>query len=387
MSLDLLIHDAPLRNADMRKLIPATILDAFLYAEHDGRAYAAIWPPDDVLVEAVRPDVELLNPFALGLNELIEGGMEGEEALAEVALRVCQRIGIRRAAVPRRFPLQVADRLRAGGVELIVDGALFDARRRAKGPVELAGIRRASRAAAAGMGIAASMIWDAVPDAGGALHLDGEPLTAERIHDALRGEFDRHGCQSTDVIVAPGAQGASCHDLGSGPIHAGVPVICDLWPQDRASGCWSDMTRTFVNGTLRADVERWHALCLEVHDRVLPVLAPGVTGQQLWEVACDVMEAAGELTQRDPGGRDVLRDGFFHSLGHGVGLEVHEQPLLGRGGEALVPGDVVTVEPGVYREGDAGVRVEDLFLITDDGWERLTSYPMDLSSARDAGRE
>jgi Xaa-Pro aminopeptidase len=111
------------------------------------------------------------------------------------------------------------------------------------------------------------------------------------------------------------------------------------------------------------------------------VLAPGVRGQQLWEAACDVMEAAGELTQRDPGGRDVLRDGFFHSLGHGVGLEVHEQPLLGRGGEALVPGDVVTVEPGVYREGDAGVRVEDLFLVTDDGWERLTSYPMDLSPA------
>jgi Xaa-Pro aminopeptidase len=141
------------------------------------------------------------------------------------------------------------------------------------------------------------------------------------------------------------------------------------------------MTRTFVAGELRPDVVRWHALCLEVHARVLERLGPGVTGEQLWEVACDVMEGAGELTQRAPGGCAPLRDGFFHSLGHGVGLEVHEPPLLGRGGEPLVPGDVVTVEPGVYREGDAGVRLEDLFLVTEDGWERLTDQPMDLAPA------
>jgi Metallopeptidase family M24 len=82
---------------------------------------------------------------------------------------------------------------------------------------------------------------------------------------------------------------------------------------------------------------------------------------------------------RAPGGRSPLHDGFFHSLGHGVGLDVHEAPLLGRGGEPLVAGDVVTVEPGVYREGYGGVRLEDLFLVTDDGWERLTHHPMDLT--------
>ena len=381
MAPDVLIHAAPLRSAELRQLIPANILDPFLFVEHDGRAYAAIWPPDDVLVRDARPDVELLNPFALGLDELIEGGMQRDDAVAEVALRACREIGVERAAVPRLFPLYVADRLRAGGIELTVDGPLFDARRRVKTATQIAGIRRASRAAEAGMALAGEMIWNGRPGADGVLMLDGEVLTAERVHDALRAEFDRHGCQSTAIIVAPGAQGASCHDLGSGPLRAGVPVICDLWPEDRASGCWSDMTRTFVNGDRRADVTRWHALCLESHDRVLEILGPGVTGQRLWETACDVMEAAGELTQRAPGGRETLRDGFFHSLGHGVGLEVHESPLLGRGGEALVPGDVVTVEPGVYREGDAGVRLEDLFLVTETGWERLTDHPMALGPA------
>jgi Xaa-Pro aminopeptidase len=381
MAPDVLVHAAPLRSAELRQLVPAKILDPFLYVEHDGRSFAAVWPPDDVLVREARPDVELLNPWALGLSELIEGGMRRDDAVAEVALRACREIGVERASVPRDFPLYVADRLRGGGIEIAVDGHEFDARRRAKGGVEVAGIRRASRAAAAGMALAGRMIWEAAPDAEGILALDGEPLTAERIQDALRAEFDRHGCQSVDVIVAPGPQGATCHDLGSGPIGTGVPVICDLWPQDRASGCWSDMTRTFVNGRLRDDVARWHALCLEAHERVLDILAPGVTGRQLWETACDVMEAAGEPTQRDPGGREPLRDGFFHALGHGVGLEVHESPLLGQGGEPLVAGDVITIEPGVYRNGDAGVRLEDLFLVTEDGWERLTHHPMDLAPA------
>jgi Xaa-Pro aminopeptidase len=378
---DILIHDGTLQSADLRRLIPMAILDPFLYGEHEGRAFAAIWPPDDALVRDARPDVEILDPFALGLNELIEGGMDRDEAVAEVAVRACRAIGVSRAVVPRRFPLIVADRLRAGGVELSVDGKLFDDRRRAKGPAELDGIRRAARAAEAGMATAARMVGAAEPGAHGALLLDGEPLTAERVKAEVRAAYDAHDAEATEIMVAPGAQGASGHDMGSGPIAAGAPVVVDLWPQDRASGCWADMTRTFVACTPAADVVGWHELCLEAHERVLEALAPGVTGQRLWEIACDVVEAAGEPTQRAPGGRSPLHDGFFHSLGHGVGLDVHEAPLLGRGGEPLVTGDVVTVEPGVYREGYGGVRLEDLFLVTDDGWERLTHHPMGLSPA------
>jgi Xaa-Pro aminopeptidase len=379
MAPDVLIHDGTLQSADLRRLIPTAILDPFLYGEHDGRAFAAIWPPDDALVRDLRPDVEIFDPFALGLTELIEDGMDRDEAIAEVALRACREVGVTQAVVPRRFPLIVADRLRAGGVELSVDGKLFDDRRRVKGPVEIEGIRRAARAAEAGMSVVAGMLSAARPGPDGSLHLDGEALTVERAKAQIRAAYDAHDAQGTEIMVAPGAQGASGHDMGSGPILAGTPVVVDLWPQDRASGCWADMTRTFVAGAPADDVVRWHGLCLEAHERVLEALRPGVTGQDLWEIACDVVEAAGEPTQRAPGDRVPLHDGFFHSLGHGVGLDVHEAPLLGRGGEPLVAGDVVTVEPGVYREGYGGVRLEDLFLVTDDGWERLTHHPMDLT--------
>jgi Xaa-Pro aminopeptidase len=377
MAPDLLIHAGTVHGPELRHEVPAPILDPFLYGERDGRPFAVLSTLDEATVRAVRPEIEILEPFALGLAELLENGLTRDAALDEVALRACERMGVRAASVPRTFPLALADRLRAAGIELTVDGGLFDDRRRVKGDAELAGIRRAARAAEAGMGAAAEMLR-AAGAADGVLVLDGEPLTSERIQAAVRAAFERHGASADEMIVAAGAQGASGHDMGSGPIAPHVPVIVDLWPQDRATGCWADMTRTFVAGEPPEAVIRWHNLCRDAMARVLDALVPGITGRDLWEVACDVFEAAGEPTQREPRGQAPLRDGFFHSLGHGVGLEVHEAPGLGRSGEPLVAGDVVAIEPGLYRQGEGGVRLEDLFLVTEDGYERLTSYPEDL---------
>ncbi|MGH2715212.1 MAG: M24 family metallopeptidase, partial [Thermoleophilaceae bacterium] len=184
-----------------------------------------------------------------------------------------------------------------------------------------------------------------------------------------------------DIIVAAGAAGASGHEQGTGPLPARVPIIVDIWPRDERSGCYSDMTRTFVGGGDPAeDVAAWHALARTALERVYARLRPGVTGRDLFAAACDVFEQAGEPTQRTKPEGESLRDGFFHSLGHGVGLEVHEEPALGRtGADPLVPGDVVAVEPGCYRNGYGGVRLEDLVLVTDDGHERLTDFSYALS--------
>ncbi len=103
-----------------------------------------------------------------------------------------------------------------------------------------------------------------------------------------------------------------------------------------------------------------------------------MNGRRLYEEVCELFHGAGYKTQlnKEPG--EVLEDGFFHGLGHGVGLEVHELPSMGRIGHDLVPGDVVTIEPGLYRSGYGGLRLEDLVLVTKDGYEVLTDYPYDL---------
>jgi Xaa-Pro aminopeptidase len=275
----------------------------------------------------------------------------------------------------------VADRLRADGVEVVPDQIEFIQRRRSKTAREVEGIRRAQAAADAGMAAAAELIRSATTSNGVLAH-DGAPLTSEAVRARIREVCSELGAPAAkDIIVAAGPAGASGHEQGSGPLEAGVPIIVDIWPRDEPSGCYSDMTRTFVGGgEPAADVATWHGLALTALERVYEHLRPGVTGRDLYATACEVFEEAGEPTQRTKADGEQLHDGFFHSLGHGVGLEVHEEPALGRSGlDPLVPGDVVAVEPGCYRRGYGGVRVEDLVLVTEDGHERLTDFSYDLT--------
>jgi Xaa-Pro aminopeptidase len=143
------------------------------------------------------------------------------------------------------------------------------------------------------------------------------------------------------------------------------------------------MTRTFVVGDVPDDVAEWHRLCKQALDRAIAEIADGADGRAIFDGTCDIFEDAGEPTQRTKAPGQTLEDGFFHGLGHGVGLEVHEQPGMGRASKGtpgtLRAGDVVTVEPGLYRQGYGGVRLEDLVLVTADGAENLTQYPYDLA--------
>jgi Xaa-Pro aminopeptidase len=139
------------------------------------------------------------------------------------------------------------------------------------------------------------------------------------------------------------------------------------------------MTRTFVVGEPDEETTRYQQLVHEALQRSTEAIKPGVAGRDVYTVACEVFHEAGYPTalHKQPG--EILDHGFFHGLGHGVGLEVHEQPWLSRFPSELVEGDVVTIEPGLYRQGYGGCRLEDLVLVTADGGEVLTQYPYDLA--------
>jgi Xaa-Pro aminopeptidase len=367
------------RSPELRHEVPIGIPDPFLYAEQDGVKHIAIGSMEI-------PRLAELNLFELhpaeayGSDELRRaGGLSHSEITKEVSVRAVKDLGITSAVVPDSFPLWLADRLRAEGIELTVDATFFDDRRRVKTEAELAGIRRAQRAAEAGMDAARDLLRRAAPNGNG-VEVDGELLTVERVKAAMSQVFAAHGTTADDFIVAPGPQAAVGHDMGSGPIEAGVPIVIDIWPRDNESFMFCDMTRTFVVGDVPEDVQKWHALTKEALDRAISEIKDGADGRAIFDGTCEIFEAAGEPTQRTKEAGTTLADGFFHGLGHGVGLEVHEEPGMGLSTkDPLRAGDVVTVEPGLYRQGYGGVRLEDLVLVTHDGAENLTQYPYDLA--------
>jgi Xaa-Pro aminopeptidase len=372
-----LIYADSFRSADMRHAVPLGVPDPFLYAEQNGSRHVISSSMEAARLRALGLfDVHVYEEY--GYDELIESGVERDELNAQLALRAVGSLGMKRATVPENFPVWLADRLRAEGVELDVDQELFNDRRRAKTDAQVAGIRRAQRAAEAAMDACRELLRRA-EIRGDELLVDGEQLTVERVKADMNVAFAAYDTTADEYIVAPGAQGAVGHDMGSGPIRPSTPLVVDIFPRDNASAVYTDMTRTFVVGDVPDDVRKWHGLCKEALDAAVAEIRAGVEARAVFDLTCDIFEAAGEPTQRTKKPGETLSDGFFHGLGHGVGLEVHEEPGMGRmARKQLVAGDVVTVEPGLYRAGYGGVRLEDIVLVTETGADVITDYPYDL---------
>jgi Xaa-Pro aminopeptidase len=373
----LLICADSIRSADMRHAVPLAVPDPFLYAETNGTRHIFTNSMEAARIRELGSfEVHISEEF--GIDELIDEGLEWREVRSRLLLREINSIGSKRFAVPEEFPVWLADCLRADGIELEVDQDLFDDRRRVKSEAQLAGMRRAQQAAEAAMDTCRDLLRRA-EISGDELRLEGEVLTVERIKAAMNATFSAHDTTADEYIVAPGAQGAVGHDMGSGPIPPGSPIVVDIWPRDNESAIYTDMTRTFVVGDVPDDVREWHRLVKEALDRAISEIKPGGDTKAIFDGTCEIFEAAGEPTQRTKTPGEPLVDGFFHGLGHGVGLEVHESPGMGQiSDKAFVAGDVVTVEPGLYRAGYGGVRLEDIVLVTETGAEVLTDYPYDL---------
>src|SRR5687767_10057608 len=178
----LLVYGAPEHDADLFHAIPVGIIDPFLYVEADGRRAATVSVLDADKVREL--GIEVLDPYALGRDELLQAGLPAHEIDVEVALRACRAVGVQSAVVPPAFPVAVADHLRAAGLELTVDAEAFTERRRRKTGAQLEGIRRAQRAADAAMAVAARMIREGAPG-----------LRSEDVRAAMQAASEEHGCE------------------------------------------------------------------------------------------------------------------------------------------------------------------------------------------------
>ncbi len=274
--------------------------------------------------------------------------------------------------VPGNFPLETADGLRLKGIEIEIDSSRELSKiRSCKNEEEIEQIRRVQEATEEAMHIAEKMISEA-NIRNGILHKNEEILTSEIVKSEIELALMKRGCDAGDTIVASGGQGADPHHSGEGPLIANVPIIVDIFPQDKISGYHADMTRTWVKGTPSSEVLRRYAATVKAMETAIEMIRPGVTGNEIHNVVCDIYEEEGYETLRS---NPATGTGFIHSTGHGVGLDIHEFPRINSEHVVLQTGNVITVEPGLYDPIEGGIRVEDLILVTKSGYENLTRYP------------
>ncbi|MDD1720593.1 MAG: Xaa-Pro peptidase family protein [Euryarchaeota archaeon] len=294
-----------------------------------------------------------------------------EQAATELITSVLRANDAHRVGVGHSFPVVLADMVRSKGYELQPIAGTVEGLREVKSAYELKEIEAVQRSCERALDSALSMIKHSTA-VEGELHYKGTALTSERLKAILGCSLINDACTASDTIVSSGADSAVPHLPGSGPIRSDAPVVFDIFPQSVQSRYNADMSRTVVRGEPSRALTDVYDAVKDAQDVAFGLLKPGVTGADVHAAVVEFFEQRGFKTDLKKG------CGFIHSTGHGLGLEVHELPLISKNGGTLQPGNVITIEPGLYYPDIGGVRLEDVAVITERGYKNITHFEKKL---------
>lgn len=321
---------------------------------------------------------DLIAPYA---DFTPASGLSGdrETAAAQSAAEFLVREGVTRITADRSLPEIYAHFLRARGIDVLCDPDLGVIARRMKNEREITALKQAQHHTERAVEHACRLIARAKADTDGILIHDAQPLTSQRVQAEINIFLLRNGMGTSGSIVAGGEHAADCHERGKGPLRTGETIIVDVFPMDPRSRYHGDCTRTVVHGDIPEPVARAHAAVVEAKSAGIAFARPGVTGDALHYATVTVLEKHGYSASPPPAGALPTAPTMMHGTGHGIGLDVHEPPLLDRAGPELVAGDALTIEPGLYALGFGGIRIEDMVIVTANGSDNLNTIPEGLS--------
>ena len=355
------------RSADMLYATRFFAPDAFIFLEVGGRRSVVL---SDLEIDRGRRDARVEEVIALSEVEKRVKSRR-KPGFEQVLIQFLREKKIRRARVPYDFPAGLAAALAAAGIRLQPVSGLFWPQREQKTAAEVRAIGKALRNTEAGMARAMEVLR-ASRISGRDLLWAKRRLTSEILRAEIDSAILRAGGLPANTIVAGGLQACDPHERGSGPLRPHELIILDLFPRDAKTGYFGDMTRTVVRGRAGEGQRRLWETVQRGQRMAFRGMKPGASGLAVHEGIKAFFAREGYPTEK----RDGRWVGFFHGTGHGLGLEIHEDPRFGR--TTFQPGQILTVEPGLYWPGVGGCRIEDVGLITAGGVRKLSRFPQQI---------
>jgi Xaa-Pro aminopeptidase len=359
------------RSADMLYATRFFVPDPFIFLEVGGKSSLVL---SDLEIDRGRRDAKAdeVIPFS-EVKGRIKPMPKSEPLFEDVLIQFLREKKVRRARVPFDFPIGLATSVAKAGIKLEPASGLFWPDREQKSEAEAKQIGRALRITEAGMARGMEVLRES-KITGRNLVWAGKKLTSEILRAEIDSAILRAGGVPANTIVAGGLQACDPHERGSGPLRPNEMIILDIFPRDAKSGYFGDMTRTVVRGKATQAQRHLWLTVQKGQQMAFAGMKPGASGAAVHEQVKAFFAAEGYPTEQ----RNGRWIGFFHGTGHGLGLEIHEEPRFGR--TNFKPGQVLTVEPGIYWPGIGGCRIEDVGYMTKTGVRKISRFAQEIEA-------
>lgn len=348
-------------DADMRYLSGFLASDPYIYVFSKDGASTLIVSSMEETRARYESACSIVTRISAGLPELLKKYPDPELAAAHMI----RNFAGPRLLIPPSMPVGFARKL-TEVAEVIIDSGTIAGIRSIKTEDEIEKIRYVQKKNEIATRAAVDAIRKSEPDDRGILMLEDAPLTSERVRDIIHFALRPFNCEDIDTIVSCGEASSMPHARGTGPLYANQPIVMDVFPRSELTGYFADMTRTVSKGVPSDEIVRMYDAVQKAKELAVLMIRPGVTGASVYSAVVEFF--------RENGYETAGSSGFTHSLGHGVGLEIHEAPSLSPSGGELKEGQVITLEPGLYYQGIGGVRLEDMGVVTSDGFDSFTCF-------------
>lgn len=355
-------------NADLYWATHFFVPDPVIFLEKNGRRYLAV---NDLEYDRARKEAAVDKVFSH--HELLQNGSKKAASAMGILDAFLKRLQVQSVEVPPNFAVKIAEALRKKKYRLKIGDEPFFPQRAIKTKAEKEAIRRSLKGTERAIGEAIATLRRSQIK-GRKLYLRGKLLTSERLRQVIHERLMQEGLTGKHTIVAGGAQAADPHCTGFGPLRAHEAIVLDVFPRSDTTGYHADITRTVVAGRAPEIIRKMHHAVQAAQAAGIQKIRAGIDASRVHAAVCKTLVAHGFKTERVNGSLQ----GFIHSTGHGLGLDIHEFPRVSKLKNKLLKGHVVTVEPGLYYPQYGGVRIEDVVYVTQTGCERLTSLSQKL---------